>query len=99
MERLTRQLNNGCYCVLGNLDAHELIIDENYEIITEIIEKLAELEDKIEQVTLIELPRMFQNINKIGWFVEYIGDCGWIKSEYHSTEEQARERLKELQNG
>ena len=61
--------------------------------------ELAEYRAKIEQRTLIELPRMFQNINKIGWFVEYIGDCGWIKSEYHSTEEKARERLKELQNG
>lgn len=65
----------------------------------EIYERLAELEDKIEQGKLIEMPRMFRNkMNGIGWFVEYIGDCGWIKSEYHSTEEQARKRLKEVQN-
>ena len=75
------------------------LVPELTQQLLSLCTELTEYRTKIKQGTLIELPRMFQNINKIGWFVEYIGDCGWIKSEYHSTEEQARERLKELQNG
>ena len=37
-------------------DAYDLVIDEKCDKVEEILERLAELEDKIENGTLIELP-------------------------------------------
>ena len=64
-----------------------------------IYQRLAELENKIEQGTLIEFPRMFKAIDRTGWIVEFIDESGCVGRNHFFHEEKAIERLKELQNG
>lgn len=67
--------------------------------LTDCLNRLAELEDKIEQGTIIEFPRMFKAIDGVGWIVEFIDESGCVCRSYFFHEEKAIKRLKELQNG
>ena len=67
--------------------------------LTDCLNRLAELEDKIEQGTLIELPRMFKAIDRTGWIVEFIDESGCVCRNHFFHEERAIKRLKELKNG
>lgn len=66
------------------------------------VDRLAELENKIENGTLIELPRIVKT-KKLDakYCVEFInGFYGGIVDGYtHNTREEAEKRLKEMQNG
>lgn len=55
-------------------DAYDLVEYERSESVDEVIERLSELEDKIEQGTLIELPC------KVG--DSFFGIVGWSVREY-----------------
>lgn len=62
-------------------------------------ERLAELEDKIEQGTIIELPTMLQD-KQGDWRVYFYSErYGLIDCYVYDTREEAEKRLKELQNG
>lgn len=67
-----------------------------------VFNRLAELEDKIEQGTLIEFPRIVKT-KRLD--VKYYVECknkfygGIIDCYEYDTREEAEKRLKELQNG
>lgn len=66
------------------------------------LDRLAELEDKIEQGTLIELPRVLRYVDyecAIEKFVVQWQENGRIKQKSYFSEKKAYHRLKELQNG
>ena len=68
----------------------------------EILDRLAEIEDKIEQGTLIELPRVARYVDyeyAIEKFVVQWQVNGRIKEKVYFSEKKAYQRLKELQNG
>ena len=118
-KRLTAKIKNGDYGYYGKeaifpLVGCELVDYEDGDLVQKLIDRLAELEDKIEKGTLIELPC------KVGDTV-YLIEMDWdedCKSFYYITEtdfmfqyldyfgtycfltrEEAEKRLKELQNG
>lgn len=63
------------------------------------VDRLAELEDKIEQGTLIELPTMLQD-KQGDWRVYFYSErYGIIDCYVYDTREETEKRLKELQNG
>lgn len=62
----------------------------------EILHSLAELEDRIENGTLIELPRIIHP-NEQEWFVQYQYESGIINCNVFYSEAEAEARLKELQ--
>ena len=71
----------------------------NYERFMETYNRLAELEDKIEQGTIIELPTMLQD-KQGDWRVYFYSErYGLIDCYVYDTREEAEKRLKELQNG
>ena len=59
----------------------------------EILHRLAELEDKIENGTLVELPRIIHP-NEQEWFVQYQYESGIINCNVFYSEAEAK--LKEL---
>ena len=73
-----------------------------FDCIVKAIDLLAELEDKIEQGTLIDTDKWFiekeDNHGKVRYLI-----CKYDKwltiSDFCSTREEAEKRLKELQNG
>lgn len=82
-------------------DGIDIVDNENSTTAQETIDKLAELEDKIENGTLIEFPRIVPPIkynNYSLWSVEYVNRAyGNISTDFYGTKEDAEERLKELQ--
>lgn len=62
-----------------------------------IRKRLWDLENQIEQGTLIEFPRMFKAIDRTGWIVEFIDESGCVCRNHFFHEEKAIECLKELQ--
>jgi hypothetical protein len=88
-ERLTLRLQNGKIGCLQEYSQKDLI------------NRLAELEDKIENGTLIEFPRIVPPIkynNYSLWSVEYVNRAyGNISTDFYGTKEDVEERLKELQ--
>ncbi len=62
------------------------------------VERLAEIEDKIEDGTLIEFPRIIKNVGYYKfWSVEYINKrYGSISVDFFETKTEAEARLKEL---
>lgn len=92
-ERLTKWEHENCASVNGLSP-----IDKD---MANAINRLAELEDKIENGTLIEFPRIVPPIkynNYSLWSVEYVNRAyGNISTDFYGTKEDAEERLKELQ--
>ena len=62
----------------------------------EILHRLAELEDRIENGTLVELPRIIHP-NEQEWFVQYQYESGIIDYNIFYSKAEAEARLKELQ--
>ena len=62
----------------------------------EILHRLAELEDRIENGTLVELPRIIHP-NEQEWFVQYQYESGIIDCNVFYSEAEAEAKLKELQ--
>jgi hypothetical protein len=73
-----------CYGTCGNCRYGE-----------EIIERLAELEDKIENGTLVELPFMRQR-NNGQWEIIYIDENGYTSVRAFTNKAEAEKRLEEL---
>lgn len=61
----------------------------------EILHRLAELEDRIENGTLVELPRIIHP-NEQEWFVQYQYESGIINCNVFYSEAEAEAKLKEL---
>ena len=85
--------------------ATELCMVEESEgmcCIDEELERLAELEDKIEQGTLIEFPRIDIYVDYCYGLEKYVVQWqvnGIIKRKTFWSEKKAEKKLKELQNG
>lgn len=62
-----------------------------------VYRRLKELENKIENGTLIELPRMFQDLSKLGWYVEWLDETGCAIHCHFCDKNRAEAKLKELQ--
>ena len=62
--------------------------------ISDIIDRLAELEDKIENGTLVELPFMRQRKNG-QWEIIYIDENGYTSVRAFTNKNEAEKRLKE----
>ena len=62
----------------------------------ELYRKLAELEDKIENGTLVELPRMFQDLGKLGWYVEWLDETGVAIHCHFPRKNEAEAKMREL---
>ena len=77
---------------------YERLTSENWQKDkhTKAYERLAELEDKIENGTLIELPRIIHP-NKAEWYVQYQYPSGVIDYYICFSQAEAEEKLKELQ--
>ena len=60
------------------------------------IKRLGEIEDKIENGTLVELPRIIHP-NEQEWFVQYQYESGIIDCNVFYSEAEAEAKLKELQ--
>ncbi len=60
------------------------------------VKRLGELEDKIENGTLVELPRIIHP-NEQEWFVQYQYESGIIDCNVFYSEAEAEAKLKELQ--
>lgn len=88
-ERITERVGRGV-CV------KETSSNDNKSI-WNAIERLAELEDKIENGTLVELPCIIQNA--FGEWVLYFYNnyVQQISKVTYSTEEKAKQKLKELE--
>ena len=63
----------------------------------EILHRLAELEDRIENGTLVELPRIIHP-NEQEWFVQYQYESGIINCNVFYSEAEAEAKLKELRD-
>ena len=60
------------------------------------VKRLGELEEKIENGTLVELPRIIHP-NEQEWFVQYQYESGIIDCNIFYSEAEAEAKLKELQ--
>ena len=65
--------------------------------IQDLIDRLYDLEEKIENGTLIELPRIIHP-NPLEWFVQFEYETGIIDYNIFRSEEKAQKRLEELKN-
>ena len=104
-ERLTEKMSEadlkhkerGFECLKINHPCGYIIGTKEYLL----YKRLKELEDKIENGTLIEFPRIVPPIkynNYSLWSVEYVNRAyGNISTDFYGTKEDAEERLKELQ--
>ena len=73
------------------------IDEEALDLVIKAINRLAELEDKIEQGTLIEIPKILQD-KKGDWRVYFYSErYGLIDCYVYDTREEAEKRLKEIQ--
>lgn len=104
MKRLTpkdwKEIENHCYA--KGLHFSNQFTEEQTD---EMIKRLAELEDKIENGQLVELPAIISfydthpilgkiTTHQVVWLSELLG----IRHEKYTTREQAEARLKELQS-
>ncbi len=65
----------------------------------DLIDRLAELEDKIEAGALVEFPRIIHP-NKEEWFVQQQYESGIIYNWYvYYSEAEAEKKLEEIKNG
>lgn len=64
----------------------------------EIYEQLKDLEDKIENGTLLQFPRIVKNVGYYSfWSVEYINKkFGSVSVDFFATKDEAEAKLKEL---
>ena len=96
-ERLTERDENGIAVYKHKCDADSF--EENMYIHAQregaVVNRLAELEDKIENGTLIELPRIIHP-NKAEWYVQYQYPSGIIQYFICFSEADAEQILKEL---
>lgn len=79
----------------GCLTFEELIIS------TKALNRLAELEDKIESGKLVEFPRIVETARGIEWAVEYLykspfSNGAYVAKIFCGTKQDAEARLKEL---
>lgn len=75
-------------------DGVDIVGNENSSLAQEVIDRLAELEDKIENGTLIELPRIIHP-NKAEWYVQYQYPSGVIQYDICFSQAEAEQKLKE----
>lgn len=68
---------------------------DSYDRFLETYDRLAELEEKIENGTLVELPRIIHP-NEQEWFVQYQYESGIIDCNVFYSEAEAEAKLKEL---
>ncbi|MBR5202910.1 MAG: hypothetical protein IKW45_06565 [Clostridia bacterium] len=96
-ERLTdKRLKIGCFYEPKSKEERSELIDLSKQLSYEnIYTRLAELEDKIENGTLIELPRIIHP-NKAEWYVQYQYQSGVIQYYICFSEADAENILKEL---
>lgn len=93
MERLTKRNEFGEACISGK---------DNCEVrhkTMAMVERLAELEDKLESGQLIEFPRITETVKGIEWAVEYLNTSNYgsgIAKIHCGTKTQAEAKLKQL---
>ena len=93
-KRLTERAGNGKAVTKGCKTCPDYCFDCSYA--DGCIDRLAELEDKIENGTLIELPRIIHP-NKAEWYVQYQYPSGVIQYDICFSQAEAEAKLKELQ--
>ena len=92
-ERLTREYQFDCSrCEDRKCTKDGFCCDETF---CKIYNRLAELEDKIENGTLIDMPRIIHP-NKAEWYVQYQYPSGVIQYYICFSEAEAEAKLKEL---
>lgn len=64
----------------------------------DLIDRLYDIEEKIENGTLVEFPRIIHP-NKKEWFVQFQYECGGIDNYVYYTEAEAKKKLEEIRNG
>lgn len=89
-ERLTTKDEEGNWMIWEDDYSHP------FEALQVAIERLAELEDKIEQGTLIELPRIIHP-TRHEWWVQYQESSGIFHQCVCFSKDEAKAKLKELQ--
>ncbi len=67
-----------------------------FEYVLDSLNELAEYKKKVENGTLIELPRMFQDLSGLGWYVEWLDECGFAIHCHFCDKDRAKAKLKEL---
>ena len=87
-KRLTKRRKDGTVDVTFRSDYPSVIADK-------LKNRLSELEDKIENGTLVELPRIIHP-NEQEWFVQYQYESGIIDCNIFYSEAEAEAKLKEL---
>ena len=90
-ERLTetKKINEYCFTVECGEHCEDCYVGKLYE-------RLAELEDKLENGILIDMPRIIHP-NKAEWYVQYQYPSGVIQYYICFSEAEAEKKLKELQ--
>jgi len=66
--------------------------------IQDLIDRLYDIEEKIENGTLVEFPRIIHP-NKKEWFVQFQYESGVIDNYVYYTEAEAEKKLEEIRNG
>lgn len=64
----------------------------------DLIDRLYDIEEKIENGTLVEFPRIIHP-NKKEWFVQFQYESGVIDNYVYYTEAEAKKKLEEIRNG
>ena len=91
-KRLTEKTKHG----IAVLDSGErFVLSCGGYATTKALNRLAELEDRIENGTLVELPRIIHP-NEQEWFVQYQYESGIINCNVFYSEAEAEAKLKEL---
>ena len=99
-KRLTKQ-GGMCESSVYSLDFQKyvcgdyIVAKQNDGLVQQLIERLAELEDKIENGTLIGLPRIIHP-NRMEWYVQYQYPNGVIQYYICFSKPEANAKLKEL---
>ena len=82
----------------SELNNPKIAFSYNGKIYGSIIDRLAELEDKIENGTLIEMPRIIHP-NRMEWYVQYQYPNGVIQYYICFSKAEAEARLEQIRNG
>ena len=102
-KRLTQGKITKDNVILIRNEHNDIIMHQDaYDMFAKAYNRLAELEDKIEQGTLIELPRIVRYVCYYSGLEKYVVQWetnGKIKSKTFWNEKEAKKKLKELQNG
>ena len=102
-KRLTKRNDEGTYCIVAEEIAKEMAIwQEQHETgelaplpLYHLGTRLCQLEDKIENGTLVELPRIIHP-NRMEWFVQYQYPNGVIQYYICFSEAEAEAKVREL---